>query len=199
MPDSWMASLYAADALLSNTCLVGVTPCCFMRFRARSRAAMISPLVLFFIGSTHMELLVLWYKIIWYRFPLLDVVGNFPVWSVNSVSLVSCTFIVTSSVLGGSGAPSVVCCSDALVDWTPCRCVLICPYCVSSDSGKCLLTFLTLINGQVLKFPALMALSQVVLVGKPAAPWRYRMACAMLGNSNTFPMVLASRCCDALM
>ena len=33
-----------------------------------------------------------------------------------------------------------------------------------------------------------MALSQVALVGKPAAPWRYLIAGSMLGNSHTLLM-----------
>ena len=57
------------------------------------------------------------------------------------------------------------------------------PFWVSPDSGKCWLTFLTVMSGQVRKLPLRMAASQAALVEKPMAPWRYLTARAMLGSS----------------
>ena len=50
-------------------------------------------------------------------------------------------------------------------------------------AGKCVFTFLTLMRGQVLWLPCQIADSQVHFVGKPAAAWRYQIACSMLGSS----------------
>ena len=41
---------------------------------------------------------------------------------------------------------------------------------ISSDSGKCLLTFLTVVRGHVRYPPLRITWSQVSLVGKPASP-----------------------------
>ena len=84
-----------------------------------------------------------------HRFPRLDIVGRPPVWSVYIVSLLS-YILITMSCSFGRGVGSL----DAtlvvtLVDRTPWRWERMCPYCVSSDSGKCLATFLTLMRGHV--------------------------------------------------
>ena len=70
-----------------------------------------------------------------------------------------------------------------LVGQTPWRWLRWWPFWISSDSGKCLLTFLTMMSGQVRKLPLRIAASQVALVGKPMAPWRYLTAPAILGSS----------------
>ena len=69
-----------------------------------------------------------------------------------------------------------------LVDRTTCIWVRMCTFWVSSDFGKNLLTFLTFIRGHDRYLPLQMDLSQVALVGKSAALWRYLIAGSMLGN-----------------
>ena len=72
-----------------------------------------------------------------------------------------------------------------LVDQTPCIWVRMCPFWVSSDSEKNFLTFFTFTRGHDRYLPFRMALSQVALVGKPEAPWRYLLAGSMIGNYYT--------------
>ena len=79
MPKPLMASLYAAEALLSRTWPLGLMRHARFQVSARSRANIISPSVLFLVGSTQMELLLTWYNIIWYLLPQLERCGNLPV------------------------------------------------------------------------------------------------------------------------
>ena len=65
------------------------------------------------------------------------------------------------------------------------RLCLICPCWVSSDSGKYFLTANSVSPGHVAKYLDLIALSQVDLVGKPAAAaaCRYLTSASVLGRS----------------
>ena len=79
MPESVIACWYSLDASLSNTWCVGLIPAACIRSNAFARVKIISPSVLFFIGSAQMELLSTWYSTIMYLLPLLDINGNLPV------------------------------------------------------------------------------------------------------------------------
>ena len=114
----------------------------------RVYASIISHLVRIFMGSTQMELLLVCYAIIWYCLPRLEMCGNLPVWSVYMVSVASCTLIMMVCCLGTGSIFSA--CSNTVVDRTPCRWLLMWPCCVSSDSRKCLCTFLTLMSSHIL-------------------------------------------------
>ena len=61
-------------------------------FRDSLRAAMISPLVRFFIGSNQVEFESILWSIIWYLLPWIEVCGNLSVWLVKKVRHMS--FIV---------------------------------------------------------------------------------------------------------
>ena len=88
--------------------------------------------------------------------------GNSPVWSLNMVLLSrpswpnSYTFMYISpffsiaAMLGGSLSSPSVSNPDGRVLRTFCLAPLMCPSCVSSDSGKCFLTFLTFMSGHEL-------------------------------------------------
>ena len=71
------------------------------------------------------------------------------------------------------------------VDWTPWRWPCMCPFWVSSDSGKYFATFFSLMSGQERYFPLQIALSQEAFVGKPATPWRYQIVGSTLGSLCT--------------
>ncbi len=59
--------------------------------------------------------------------------------------------------------------SNTCVVLTFCHCFFIWPFMVASDSQKYLLMARTVSPGQVMYFPACIALVQVSLVGKPDA------------------------------
>eukprot|EP00970_Alexandrium_tamarense_P015185 scaffold4785_cov250-Alexandrium_tamarense.AAC.1 len=86
-----------------------------------------------------------------YLLPRLDVIGNFPVWSVNIGLLVASktrrytSLCFTPGVGVNSGIASS---SNTFVDLTPCFPCFMCPFCVSSDSGKCLDTLVTVRAGK---------------------------------------------------
>ena len=59
-----------------------------------------------------------------------------------------------------------------LVDRNPCWICFMCPFCISSDSGKCLVMFDEVRPGNVVRLPLGIAASKVFLVGKPSTAWR---------------------------
>ena len=153
IPDYWIASLYALAALLSSTWCVGVIPQIFMRSRARVWHRIISSSVLLFNASTHVELLYISWRKIWYLFPRLYTCGRLPIWSeymIDCISYVemrmSCCFylLVVSRDLGSSAGGSFF-----LVESKPYRCPFMWPCCVSLELGKCFVKFLTMTSGQV--------------------------------------------------
>lgn len=106
-----------------------------------------------------------------YLLPELDVAGNLPVWSVCMVSAALWILVSMALIFLGFGTFALLLfCSfcivvSILVDRIPCRCCFMCPFCVSSDSGWCLLTFATVSDGHVMKKPILMAFIHVSFVG----------------------------------
>ena len=86
IPVAVISCLYAMLVLLSRTCRFGVTPNAFIRCNAHRLANIISPSVLFFIGSTHIESESIWAGTIMYLFPWIEMCGNYPVLSVYIVS-----------------------------------------------------------------------------------------------------------------
>ena len=114
-------------------------------------------------------------------------IWKFSVWSVYMVffmfyavikmqCLLSCWLLVFSvlEVLAGL---------TVLVDFMPCLFPLMCTFCVYSDSGKNLVTFLMLKSIQVRQFPRRMALIHADVVGKTTAAWSYLMVLSILGSS----------------
>ena len=82
--------------------------------------------------------------------------------AINMLRLISCWLLVLSvlAVLAGS---------SVFVERMPCLCLLMCHFCVSSDSRKNLVTFLMLMSGQVRYFPHRMSFIHVAFVGNTAA------------------------------
>ena len=71
------------------------------------------------------------------------------------------------------------------VDRNPLHVFRPCPLCVSSDSGKCLVTALAVRPGHNAICLFLMAFSHVGFVGKPAAACKYRTIWLMEGKLYT--------------
>ena len=79
----------AVEILLSNSYLQGTTPArlrCSMR---ESYALVISVSVHFLIGLTRMALPSMFTITMMYLFPAVELVRNWPVWSMDMVSLLS--------------------------------------------------------------------------------------------------------------
>ena len=93
--------------------------------------------------------------IILYLLPCLDWYENFPIFPLYIVSLGLYTVMKTYRFLssGYSSVSSLILCiflwGRTFVEQNPCHLLLIWTFCVSSDSGKCLFTFFTVISGQV--------------------------------------------------
>ncbi len=81
-------------------------------------AFIIAPSDLFFMGSASMKFWSTSTITIMYWFPLLDVAGNRPVWSVCIVSVALCIFMYMSLIFGVAGM-FVSVSSRTLVDPTP--------------------------------------------------------------------------------
>ena len=77
-----------------------------------------------------------------------------------------------------------------LVDINHCIVYLICPFWVSSYSGKYLFVYFIVKTGHVVQFPNLMALSHVSFVGNPAHAYRYLISCSMMGSLQMLLMDL---------
>ena len=95
---------------------------------------------------------------IMYWYPLLDWYGNLPVWSESIYCLDSYS---TSKILTDISLSWVVdeqsdssssgdCCGFVLVDFMLALILRMCPFCVSSNSGKCVSISLAVKPGQVL-------------------------------------------------
>ena len=181
-----MASLYSLEILLSNTWCFGSILHDLSLLINFWYTLTILPAVRFLIGSWRMALLSILVSTIMYWFPLVDLVGNFPVWLIyihcwNSswrlmtftkmslCILVVCVSLFWSSLLLSalSGCMSIL--KQTLVDLTPDGCFLMWPFCVASDLGKCLLTAGVVRPGHVAKLPLLIAFIHVHLVKNPAA------------------------------
>ncbi len=59
-----------------------------------------------------------------------------------------------------------------LVAQSPCWICFMCPFCISSDLGKCFVTFAEVSPGNVVRLLLWITASKVFLVGKPSAAWR---------------------------
>ena len=70
-----------------------------------------------------------------------------------------------------------------LVERRPCLSWTMWPRIVYSAEGQYFEAFSNVRPGQEVKLPALMALNQVYLTGKPATAWRYLTRAAMIGKS----------------
>ena len=182
-----ISATYAVDISLSKTWCLGTMPCFFILASILRRAPIRSPSVWWLVVSISVQLLSTWWATTMYWCQRLDLTRNFPVWSVYMVCVWSYTLMkmslissVVSLIVGDSWASGEL--WDALqIDFLLadlvldrvflCR-LLMCPFCVYLDSGKYLFTCFTLIRGHETKVPLRISFSHVVLVVKPAAPWR---------------------------
>ena len=115
--------------------------------------SIISPSVLYFIGSTHADFLSMLWMIIWYLFPQLDLYGSFPVWYVYMVFLMLYVVIKMLCLLTFwllvLSLLAVLAGLTVLVECTSYLFPLVCPFCVYSESVEILVKFLMLMSGQV--------------------------------------------------
>ena len=133
-----------------------------------------------------------------YSFPRWDFLGNPPIWSVDNLPVVSSsTFVIlmcTSPFFNVGRGMMMLFSSDSrgvafFVDRNPLHVFLPCPLWVSSDSGKYLLTASFVSPGHDANWLFLMALTQVDLVGYPAAAYRYLISSGWVVNSYTLCIV----------
>ena len=115
-----------------------------------------------------------WYATMICWLPFLDITGNRPVSSVYSLLMwVVFRWIVlfpsSSTPSGGIGSVGLPCFLVSLVDRTCCLVWTMCPFMVSLLVGKYFEAFWYVSPGHDVNLPALRALSQVSLTGKPAA------------------------------
>ena len=96
--------------------------------------------------------------------------------------LIKCSSSASSSLVTSA------CRTGCLVDLSPFRWCLMCPFWVSFDSGKCLLMAATVRPGQDIRNPNLAARSTADLVGNPSEACRYLTDSALLGRSVTAQM-----------
>ena len=121
--------------------------------------------------------------------------GNFPVWSEYIDFLVASNVRKYTSLCltPGVGLNScIVSSSITFVDLTPCFTCFMWPFCVSSDSGKCLVTLDTVSAGNVTRLPLRIAVSNVAFVGNPSAACKNLTTSFVDGNSYTFIATSAS-------
>ena len=79
IPVAIISCLYTMLVSLSRTCRFGVIPTACICSSARRLDNIISPSVMFFIGSTHIEYESIWASTIMKLFPWLETCGKFPV------------------------------------------------------------------------------------------------------------------------
>ena len=82
--------------------------------------------------------------------------------------------------------------SITLVDCIPWQDCLMCPFWVSSNTGKCLLTLSAVSPGNVTRFPFWAAVSNVAFVGKPNAACTNQTISLIDGRLYTFISMLAT-------
>ena len=142
-----IAALYSFEISFPNTCFLVPNTSLFIHIIIFLYVFNIWGFFLLRIGSDKMYFASMWYRIMMYIIPFLDRYRNFPVLYEYIVSFRSTTFINISCwfvCVLGDGLDSF-----GLVEQWPWTLLLIFPFCVSSLSGKYLLTALTLIPGQV--------------------------------------------------
>lgn len=115
-----------------------------------------------------------------YLVPLLDVLGNLPIWSVEILPVIciglKCTTLVRSCFDVISAGVFLVGADGGGRDFVERMFIFflrICPFAVAIDLGRCLRTRSEVRPGQVVKNPASMATIQVEGTGLKAAWWRY--------------------------
>ena len=94
----------------------------------------ISPKILVFICSTRKRLLSISHNIMMYQFPLLDTMGNVPVWLVLYV--LTYTKIYISFICGEFIMCTSHCSSSFSMSIIPCHCSIVCPFCITTISWK---------------------------------------------------------------
>ena len=115
-----------------------------------------------------------------YFVPLLDVLGNLPIWSVDILPVICnglmCTTLVRSVFDVIAAGMFVVVADGGEIDFVDRMFILvlrICPFAVAIDLGRCFLTRSDVSPGHVVKKPSSMALIQVDGTGLKAAWCRY--------------------------
>jgi len=87
---------------------------------------------------------------------------------------------MSNAILSASVTPGCSC--GIFVERMPCRWCFMWPFCVSIDSGKCLLMAVVIIPGHDVRKPARVAARSVSFVGNPRAACRYVTTSALLGR-----------------